>query len=267
MDGYPAYAELIVARQRLGQHFLVDGEYIERMITAMSPMGDLPVVEIGPGQGALSKALIPEVKQLTAVELDLKWWDYCRHHFQEPHIEWRHGDILDTELSTIAPRVRIAGNIPYQISSPLITWATRQIGHIIDMHWLIQHEFAQRLAAPVGSSHYGALTVMCQYHFQVEYLYQVPADAFSPPPKVLSAVVRLQPRQDKEPLADESVLDRIVHDAFSMRRKMLRNALAPWLSIDEMAQLAIDPCARPQEVTVADYVRISNWVKHGGYHE
>lgn len=251
------------ARKRFGQNFLHDQSVIRRIATAVRPRPGQAVVEIGPGQGALTAALLDSGSQLLAIELDRDLVPLLQRKFGElANFELRQGDALKLELADCGPGPwRVVGNLPYNISTPLIFHLLGQRELIADMHFMLQKEVVDRLAAGPGSKAYGRLGIMAQYFCEVEPLFEVPPGAFTPRPQVQSAIVRLAPHAQL-PHACRSVptLQAVVRTAFNQRRKTLRNALQSMIAADAMADLGIDPGARPETVPLSGFVAIADHV-------
>jgi 16S rRNA (adenine1518-N6/adenine1519-N6)-dimethyltransferase len=246
-------------RRRFGQHFLHDEAVLERMIEGIALAPDDNVVEVGPGEGALTDHLLDTLKRLKAVEIDRDL--AARLRKRSARLELIEADVLRVdwnELLAGADNWRLVGNLPYNISTPFLGRIQPCAGVIRDAHFLLQKEVVDRLAAVPRTKGWGRLTVMIQYRFEVEALFGVPPSAFRPPPKVDSAFVRLIPRQVLEPLLDASVFAQVVATAFQQRRKTLRNALKSF-AIDWQA-IAVDEQLRPDQVDVSGYVVLSNAV-------
>jgi 16S rRNA (adenine1518-N6/adenine1519-N6)-dimethyltransferase len=250
------------ARKRFGQNFLHDGNIIRRIVAGIRPRGDETLLEIGPGQGALTTSLLASGCELIAVELDRDLVALLQRKFaDEPRFHLHSGDALKLQLADVASgrRVRVVGNLPYNISTPLIFHLLAQNAGIVDMHFMLQKEVVDRLAAEPGSKAYGRLGIMTQYHCRVEPLLDVPPGAFSPQPKVQSAVVRLVPHATPPyPARSVETLQTVVRTAFNQRRKTLRNALQGLVSVEQMQQLGIDAGARPETLSLQDYVALAN---------
>jgi len=251
------------ARKRFGQNFLTDRSVIDRIIRAIAPSANDTLIEIGPGRGALTNELIDSGAMVHLVELDRdlgEQWQRRTGTKLQVHIN----DALRFDFSTLAPaatRLRVVGNLPYNISSPLLFHLLRFGSQIEDMHFMLQREVVERMAAEAATADYGRLTVMIQYHCAVENLFEVPASAFSPAPKVVSAVVRLTPRPyPGTPLRSHKTLSTVVTQAFSQRRKTVRNALRTLIGADALTALDIDPGVRPENLDIDDFVRIANAV-------
>ncbi|UTW14229.1 16S rRNA (adenine(1518)-N(6)/adenine(1519)-N(6))-dimethyltransferase RsmA [Marinobacterium rhizophilum] len=254
------------ARKRFGQNFLHDQGIIRQIIRSISPREDQHMVEIGPGLGALTEELLAEAKALDAIELDRDLIPILRTKFFNYEERFR---IFETdalkfdfnELCTDGRPLRVVGNLPYNISTPLIFHLLSQSGLIQDMHFMLQKEVVDRLAAEPGTSDYGRLGIMTQYFCKVEPLFVVPPGAFNPAPKVDSAIVRLTPYKElPHPAISERMLQDVLRTAFSMRRKTLRNNLRTLLDADALTALEIDPGLRPERLTLAEFVRISDYL-------
>jgi 16S rRNA (adenine1518-N6/adenine1519-N6)-dimethyltransferase len=250
------------ARKRFGQNFLRDESIIRRIVAAIRPRPDEQLLEIGPGRGALTGALLARDCQLLAIELDRDLVPLLQRQFgANPRFALMQGDALKLDIAALGfdPPLRVVGNLPYNISTPLIFHLLRQAGQIVDMHFMLQKELVERLAAGPGSRAYGRLGIMAQYFCAVESLFEVPPGAFTPAPKVQSAIVRLTPhRALPHPARSLPLLERVVRTAFNQRRKTLRNALQELISGDQIAALGIDPGARPERLSLAEFVRIAD---------
>ena len=254
-----------VARKRFGQNFLSDDRVIERIVASFQPGPDQNVVEIGPGLGALTKVLLPALGRLQVVELDRDLAARLPVTLAgKGELLIHEGDALQFDFSRLgtsgARALRVIGNLPYNISTPLIFHLLAQSDVVQDMTFMLQKEVIDRLCAEPGSNDYGRLTVMTQYRCRSEWLFDVPPEAFSPPPKVTSAIVRLTPHaQLPHPCRDERLLGELVTAAFTMRRKTLRNALKRYPP-ETLARAGVDGGCRPETVSVADYVALTNAV-------
>ncbi|WP_177217667.1 16S rRNA (adenine(1518)-N(6)/adenine(1519)-N(6))-dimethyltransferase RsmA [Ectothiorhodospira mobilis] len=250
-------------RKRFGQHFLHDPGVLHRLVEAIAPRpNDPPMVEIGPGLGALTLPLLQRLGRLDVVELDRdvipRLEDRCRGVGE---LRIHALDALELDLASLGHPgpLRVVGNLPYNISTPLIFHLLGQAGHIRDMHFLLQKEVVDRLTARPGTGAYGRLGVMVQYRCRAEALFPVGPGAFRPPPKVESAVVRLTPF-DRPPheAQDEALLARLVRQAFTQRRKTLRNALKGLASPEQLEAAGIEPVRRPETVSVEEFVTLAN---------
>jgi 16S rRNA (adenine1518-N6/adenine1519-N6)-dimethyltransferase len=267
-------------RKRFGQHFLVDRSVLSAIVAAIGPRPGQVVVEIGPGLGALTEYLLAQLDTLQAVEIDRDLVGRLQKRFGE-RLVLHTADALVFDFGSLAPvapvlledpsgsalphrpvrSLRLVGNLPYNISSPLLIHLLGSRDCIIDQHFMLQKEVVDRIAARPATADYGRLTVMMQAFHQVESLLHVPPEAFDPPPRVESAVVRMVPLD--EPLtAHRPWLERLLSVAFNQRRKMLRGTLIPWIAqqgVDpERPDFGLVPTARPEEVTVSGYARIAD---------
>jgi 16S rRNA (adenine1518-N6/adenine1519-N6)-dimethyltransferase len=250
-------------RKRFGQHFLVDESVLVAIADAVAPRAGDTVVEIGPGLGALTAHLLGRIEQLHAVEIDRDLVARLARRFPPARLVLHEADALAFDFGSLAGTraLRVVGNLPYNISSPLLIRLLDFRDRIVDQHFMLQKEVVARIAGQPGTSDYGRLTVMMQAFHQVVDLFDVPPQAFDPPPRVDSSVVRMVPRA--QPLvADFRSLERLLAVAFSQRRKMLRGTLIPWLrqqGIDvEAPAFGLVPTARPEEVTVEQYAAIAD---------
>jgi len=241
-------------RKRFGQHFLHDPGVLKRIVEAVAPgVGD-SIVEIGPGEGALTRQLLERIEQLTAIEIDRDLAARLSQEFSSDRLAVVSADVLDFDFSVLPSRLRVVGNLPYNISTPILFHLARFAHRLRDMHFMLQLEVVRRMVARHSTPEYGRLSVMLQTRFGVEKLFKVAPGAFRPPPKVDSAVVRLVPLPGK-PDWDQVVLEKVVREAFSARRKTLRNALP--LELEDYVALGIDPGLRPENLSPADYLRIT----------
>ena len=252
-----------IARKRFGQNFLVDQQVIDDIVNAVAPRRDDCVVEIGPGLGALTDPLLQRLDHLHVVEIDRDIIARLRPRCSPDRLTIHSGDALDFDFSSLVDqsgrKLHVVGNLPYNISTPLLFHLAGFADSVYDMHFMLQKEVVERLVAEPGSSDFGRLSVMLQYRFVMDWLLDVPPECFSPAPKVDSAVVRLIPRPADELSArDEARFAAVVSAAFGQRRKMLRNNLKGILGDDGFAALGIAPTARAEELSVADYLRIAN---------
>jgi 16S rRNA (adenine1518-N6/adenine1519-N6)-dimethyltransferase len=244
----------VKTRKRFGQHFLHDPGVLKRIVEAIDPAPGDAVVEIGPGEGALTRPLLERIGHLTAIEIDRDLAAGLAREFASQRLTVVTADVLDFDFSVLPPALRIVGNLPYNISTPILFHLARHAGRVHDMHFMLQREVVQRMVAQHSTPDYGRLSVMLQTRFKMQKLFNVAPGAFRPPPKVASAVVRLVPIAE-QPDWDEAVLEKIVREAFSARRKTLRNALP--LEPRDYEELGIDPKLRPENLSPADYVRIA----------
>jgi len=241
-------------RRRFGQHFLRDPGVLRRIVEAVAPAPGDTLVEIGPGEGALTRPLLERIGHLTAIEIDRDLAARLTAEFPADRLTVIAADVLDYDFSTLPPGTRVVGNLPYNISTPILFHLARHASRLRDMHFMLQLEVVQRMVARHSTPDYGRLSVMLQTRFRMHKLFNVAAGAFRPPPKVESAVVRLVPIEGK-PACDEKRLEDIVRSAFSARRKTLRNALP--LKPKDYEALGIDPMLRPENLSPEDFVRIA----------
>lgn len=258
-------------RKRFGQHFLHDTHIINRIVAAIDPQRDDHLVEIGPGLGALTHALLPHVSSMDAVEIDRDIIPKLKTSSEQyGHLVIHEQDALTFSLDSLGKDhpLRIVGNLPYNISTPLIFHLLEQLNCIKDMHFMLQKEVVDRLSAHPGTKIYGRLSVMVQYFCQVKKLFTVAPGAFTPPPQVDSAVVRLIPHKECPHIAKSlPMLRNIVTTAFGQRRKTLRKSLSTLMSQDQWSIIDIDSQLRPEQLSVADFVAISNIVAEKNNHD
>ena len=253
---------VITPRKRFGQHFLHDGHVIEQLIQAIRPTPEQTIVEIGPGLGALTQPLLAACKQLTVIELDRDVIPVLQRNCSHlGELTVHQADVLNVALATLPLQkpLRLVGNLPYNISTPLLFHLLKQKQQIIDMHFMLQKEVAQRLAASAGTSAYGRLSVMVQYHCEVTTLFDIGPGAFQPPPKIDSSFVRLLPhRQAPVQIDDEADFAQLVSQAFGQRRKTLRNSLKKLVPATIISAADVDPGLRPEQLVLADFAKLSN---------
>lgn len=253
------------ARKRFGQHFLHEKFIIEKIISAINPNKKDHMLEIGPGLGALTQQLLPQLNQLVVVELDKDLIPLLEKNCASlGKLIIYQADALKFDLRSITKsniRWRIVGNLPYNISTPLLFHLLAHVDVIQDMHFMLQKEVVERIVAAPGNAEYGRLSVMLQYYCQVEKLFIVKAGAFNPPPRVDSAIIRLIPYKTPPWQTNDPVLfTKIVQAAFSHRRKMLRNNLGKFIQVKQFERLGINPEQRPEQLSVMDYVKLSNFL-------
>jgi len=250
-------------RKRFGQHFLRDRGVIQRILQAIRPLPDQHLVEIGPGLGAITRPLLTVAGRLEVVELDRDLIPHLQQHCKGAgELLIHNADALTFDFSQLSRderRLRVLGNLPYNISTPLLFHLLEQADHIHDMHFMLQKEVVERMAAGPGEAAYGRLSVMLQYRCRVEPLFTIPASAFTPPPKVESAFVRLIPFvQPSVVVADERRFTELVRQAFSQRRKTLRNTLRGMLGTADIEAAGVNPGARPETLGLAEFAALSN---------
>lgn len=250
-----------VARKRFGQNFLIDQGIIGAIVSAINPKPDDVVVEIGPGLGAITEPLMQRVDHLHVVEIDRDLIARLKKQHPPERMTIHEGDALAFDFASIGSKLRLVGNLPYNISTPLLFHLADYAENVYDMHFMLQKEVVERMVAEPGDADFGRLSVMLQYRFWMEWLIDVPPESFDPAPKVDSAVVRLIPKPVSELHAkNPAKLAHVVQAAFSQRRKMLRNTLKGVLDDAGFAALGIAPTLRAEDVPVEDYVRIANYL-------
>jgi len=254
------------ARKRFGQNFLNDPYIIESIVNAIHPQKGEVVVEIGPGLAALTEPVGDRLDAMTVIEIDRDLAARLQTHpFLGPKLTIFQQDAMTFDFAAYAAEkgqpIRVFGNLPYNISTPLMFHLFSYMGAIKDMHFMLQKEVVNRLVAGPGSKAYGRLSVMAQYYCQVIPVLEVPPESFTPAPKVDSAVVRLMPYQSiPHPVEDIRALSRITTEAFGKRRKTLRNSLGHLFSADVLAELNIDPTLRAENISVKQYCQLANWL-------
>jgi 16S rRNA (adenine1518-N6/adenine1519-N6)-dimethyltransferase len=245
-------------RKRFGQNFLEDLSIIHHILEVIHPKPDDNMLEIGPGLGALTRPLLKYINKLTAIELDM---DLHAHLTALPENTQKltliQADALTVDFSQFGPQLRVIGNLPYNISTPLLFHLLDNLPYIHDMHFMLQQEVVNRLAAPPACKAYGRLSVMVQAQCHVEPLFHVPPTAFNPAPKVQSAVVRLAPHKTQPSKAIMQSLALLLPQAFSMRRKTIANNLKSLFSAEQLNHLGIDPKRRPETLSIKEYLKLA----------
>ena len=245
-------------RKRFGQHFLTDESVIDRIVDAIDPQPGEAVVEIGPGLGAMTRPLAERLDRLSVIELDR---DLAQRLRRQPKLDVIEADVLKVDFTALAaaaggmPKLRIVGNLPYNISTPILFHLLRSVDHVADQHVMLQKEVVDRMAASPGRKDYGRLSVMLQWRYDMEPLLAVPPTAFDPPPRVASAVLRMTPKPAPAGV-DAALLGELVTVAFSQRRKLLRHTLGRWLT-EHGASVDFDLQRRAEEVSVEQYLRLT----------
>ncbi len=245
-----------IARKRFGQHFLTDGAIIDAIVDAIDPQPGQALVEIGPGLGAMTDPLVTRCQALTVIELDR---DLAARLRRRPELAVIESDVLAVDFAALAQQrgqpLRVVGNLPYNISTPILFHLLAAADAIVDQHFMLQKEVVDRMAAVPGNKDYGRLSVMLQWRYAIESVLDVPPESFDPPPRVDSAVVRMQPLAPAAAI-DAGLLEELVRVAFSQRRKLLRNTLGRWL--DERGYSGdFDLQRRAEEVPVAQYLALT----------
>lgn len=248
-----------IPRKRFGQHFLTDQAVIADIIAEVRPQAEDAMVEIGPGLGALTAPLASVLRHLHVVEIDRDIIARLQRAYPPARLSVHAGDVLEFDFAALPRELRVVGNLPYNISTPLLFHLARYAERIRDMHFTLQKEVVERMVAIPGRSDYGRLSVMLQYRFEMQLLLEIAPDAFSPPPQVDSAVVRMLPRPQTQLAAvSPAAMEQVVRRAFGQRRKTLRNSLDGVLEAGDFAALGIAPGLRAENLTVADFVAIGN---------
>ena len=251
-----------IARKRFGQNFLIDQQVIADIVNAVAPKRDDCVVEIGPGLGVLTAPLLQRLDHLHVVEIDRDIIARLKKQYSSDKLTIHEGDALEFDFGTLASsgrQLHIVGNLPYNISTPLLFHLASFADCVYDMHFMLQKEVVERMVAEPGTADFGRLSVMLQYRFVMDWLLDVPPESFDPAPKVDSAVVRLIPRLAAElTVKDEAKFAALVTAAFAQRRKMLRNNLKEMLADEDFARLGIPPTARAEQLSLDDYIRMAN---------
>ena len=249
-------------RKRFGQHFLTDPAVVDGIVQAIDPQPGDVLVEIGPGHGAITGPLARRAGHLHCIELDRDLVAALRTKWRDvDNVTIHEADALDFDVRSLGDDLRIVGNLPYNISTPLLFRLLDNRDCIRDMHFMLQKEVVDRMAADPGSKTYGRLGIMLGCHVEVSALFDVDRDSFEPPPAVTSSVVRLRPLPEGTfQIDDERILANVVSTAFSKRRKTLRNALNTLVSESDLRELDIDPGKRPESLAIADYVALANYL-------
>ena len=247
-------------RKRFGQHFLTRDDIVADIVAAIAAKPQETLIEIGPGRGALTEPLSREPIRLHAIEFDRDLVGTLRRRFADSgNVTIHQGDALEFDYASLGKELRIVGNLPYNISTPLMFSLIEARDVIVDLHFMLQKEVVDRICALPGSKNYGRLTIMLGCYLESIALFDVPPDAFSPPPKVNSAVLRMRPRADDSlSIDDHDALARLVAQAFSQRRKTLRNALKGSATSELIAACGIDPGNRPEQLSIAEWINLSN---------
>jgi 16S rRNA (adenine1518-N6/adenine1519-N6)-dimethyltransferase len=253
------------ARKRFGQHFLVDEGVIEAVLRAIAPQRNDIVLEIGPGLSALTAPLLRQLDRLTVIEIDRDLADKLRQRFVAERLQVVAADALTVDFSQFGQGLRIVGNLPYNISTPLLFRLLSAANYVRDQHFMLQREVVDRMVATPSTPDYGRLSVMLQSRYRMEKLFEVAAEAFDPAPRVVSAVVRMVPLPDNRLRPrSEVALEQVVARAFAQRRKMLRRALGDWTSYVPWNNLDIAPTARAEEVPVAGFIALADALTAAG---
>lgn len=250
-----------IPRKRFGQNFLVDPQTVTNIISAIHPCKGDHLVEIGPGLGALTRPLLHSLNHLHVVEIDRDIVERLHREFSGRNLTIHQGDALEFDFAALGPNLRVVGNLPYNISTPILFHLSQFVDSIKDMHFMLQKEVVARMVAAPSTSDYGRLSVMLQCRFEMEQLFIVPPECFRPAPKVESAVVRMVPiGQPLTEASKEALFANIVSAAFSQRRKTLRNTLRNYLKPEDYLTLGIDPGLRAENLSVGQFIAIADYL-------
>ncbi len=253
------------ARKRFGQNFLVDEGIIESIVRGIAPQRSDTVIEIGPGLSALTKPLLQSLDRLTAVEIDRDLAARLRRQYPDERLTVVEGDALQVDFAALGSELRIVGNLPYNISSPLLFHLIAYADDVVDQHFMLQREVIDRMVAAPGSSDYGRLSVMLQSRYCMTKLFDVPPEAFDPPPRVVSAVVRMVPLPaSRLRPQSQNAFEKLVVRAFTQRRKMLRRSLNDWSELIDWEALGILPTSRAEELSVGQFIALSDTLLAAG---
>jgi len=249
-----------IPRKRFGQNFLTDQAVLHDIIRVIAPQAGDVMVEIGPGLAAMTRLLLEQLRELHVVELDRDLVERLNKTFDPKRLHVHAGDALQFDFAALAPpggKLRVVGNLPYNISSPLLFHLAEIAPLVQDQHFMLQKEVVERMVAQPGSKTYGRLSVMLQWRYHMDLLFIVPPTAFDPPPQVDSAIVRMIPKREKLEV-DGATLEKVVAKAFSQRRKVIRNCVAGMFTEAQLVEAGIDPGARPEAVGLEQYVALAN---------
>ncbi|NJM32592.1 MAG: 16S rRNA (adenine(1518)-N(6)/adenine(1519)-N(6))-dimethyltransferase RsmA [Limnobacter sp.] len=246
------------ARKRFGQHFLTDPRILANIVGEMHPRPEDHVVEIGPGLGALTHCLLPHLKHLHVIEIDRDLAAKLRSEPLAAQITVHETDVLTFNFASLPSPLRVVGNLPYNISSPILFALLPHASHIVDQHFMLQKEVIDRMVAQPGCSTFGRLSVMLQAYYDMEHLFDVPPESFDPPPRVMSAIVRMVPKpQAHREAIPHAVFARIVGTAFAQKRKMIRNNWAGVVPTELSEQAGIAPTSRAEDISCAQFLEVA----------
>lgn len=253
------------ARKRFGQNFLVDQTVISSIVRAIAPQRSDRLLEIGPGLSALTAPLLDCLDHLTVIEIDRDLAARLRNRYPADRLTIVNADALQTDFSQFGPGLRVVGNLPYNISSPLLFTLADYADQVIDQHFMLQREVVDRMVAEPASGDYSRLSVMLQVRYRMEKLFDVAPEAFDPPPRVTSSIVRMIPLgADRPRAADEELFSKVVQRAFSQRRKMLRGVMGEWTALIPWSELGIEPTWRAEQVSVAGFIALTDALHAAG---
>lgn len=253
------------ARKRFGQHFLTDEAVIDGIVRAIQPAATDNLVEIGPGLSAITRPLLQRLHHLRVIELDRDLAARLRREWPVERLSITEADVLTVDFSALGPQLRVVGNLPYNISTPILFHLMAFADHIVDQHFMLQLEVVQRMVARPGDSAYGRLAVMLQARYAMSNLFEVPPEAFDPPPRVVSAVVRMRPLPPDRPQPqDPTLFAELVARAFGQRRKMLRRSLGEWASLVPWQALGVADSARAETLSVVQFMAMADALHAAG---
>ncbi len=253
------------ARKRFGQNFLVDQTVISSIVRAIAPQRSDRLLEIGPGLSALTAPLLDCLDHLTVIEIDRDLAARLRNRYPTDRLTIVNADALQTDFAQFGEGLRIVGNLPYNISSPLLFTLADYADQVIDQHFMLQREVVDRMVAEPASGDYSRLSVMLQVRYRMEKMFDVAPEAFDPPPRVTSSIVRMIPLGADRPRAvDEELFSKIVQRAFSQRRKMLRGVMGEWTALIPWSELGIEPTWRAEQVSVAGFIALTDALHAAG---
>ena len=253
------------ARKRFGQNFLVDAAVVESIVRAIAPQPQDNMVEIGPGLSALTAPLLERLERLSVIEIDRDLAQRLRDRFSSERLNIVEGDALQINFAQFGQQLRIVGNLPYNISSPLLFALVSCAEHVVDQHFMLQREVVDRMVARAGESDYSRLSVMLQYRYRIQKLFDVSPEAFDPPPRVTSSIVRMIPLgADRLRAQSDALFAQVVQRAFSQRRKMLRGVLGEWTASIPWETLGIAPTWRAEQVSVAGFIGMTDALWQAG---
>ncbi|HUH87979.1 MAG TPA: 16S rRNA (adenine(1518)-N(6)/adenine(1519)-N(6))-dimethyltransferase RsmA [Pusillimonas sp.] len=253
------------ARKRFGQHFLIDEGVIEAIVRAIAPKPGDNVVEIGPGLSALTGPLLAALDHLTVVEIDRDLAARLQRDHTPERLTVVQNDALQVDFTQLGSQLRIVGNLPYNISSPLLFHLMDSAEQVLDQHFMLQREVIDRMVARPSTSDYGRLSVMLQSRYDMVKLFDVPAEAFDPPPRVVSAVIRMKPLPAGRPQAkSEAYFSQVVAKAFAQRRKMLRKGLGDWAKAIDWDAIGVPETARAEELSVRQFIALADHLYQAG---
>lgn len=253
------------ARKRFGQHFLHDEGVIESIVRAIVPGREDNMVEIGPGMSALTGPLLDRLDHLTVIEIDRDLAARLGNLYPSEHLSVLQADALEVDFRTLGTRLRVVGNLPYNISSPLLFHLADYADQIVDQHFMLQREVVDRMTAQPSTADYGRLSVMLQARYRMYKLFDVDPEAFDPPPRVMSSVVRMVPLSaDRLKPASQDAFADVVARSFGQRRKMLRRVLSDWAPLIDWDRAGVKPTARAEELSVAQFISLSDLLHEAG---